>query len=101
MIRTTPKWIFPLVILAHPAYAAEGWTNYDGDSLRSPAGERIRVKGIDTPEIEGACAYERRLAVQARDYVTASVKAARIVELRRDGTDRYGRTQMTKGKAEP
>jgi micrococcal nuclease len=90
--RATLKWIFLFAILAHSATAAEGWTNHDGDTLRSPAGERIRVKGIDTPEIKGACAYERRLALDARDYVTATVRYARTVELRRVGIDKYGRT---------
>jgi micrococcal nuclease len=86
------KLILPLVFLAHSATAADGWTNYDGDTLRSPAGERIRVKGIDTPEIKGACAYERRLALEARDYVTAVVRSSRTTEIRRVGIDKYGRT---------
>jgi micrococcal nuclease len=81
-----------LLLLASPATAADGWTNYDGDTLRSPAGERIRVKGIDTPEIKGACAYERRLALEARDYVTAVVRNSRTTEIRRVGIDKYGRT---------
>jgi micrococcal nuclease len=86
------KLILPLVFLAHSATAADGWTNHDGDTLRSPAGERIRVKGIDTPEIKGACAYERRLALAARDYVAAVVRSSRTTEIRRVGLDKYGRT---------
>jgi micrococcal nuclease len=79
-------------LLAWPAQAADGWTNYDGDSLRTPSGERIRVKGIDTPEIKGACAYERRLAAAAREFAAGQLRRAERVTLVRHGHDRYGRT---------
>jgi micrococcal nuclease len=92
LIRATLKWIFLFAILAHSATAAEGWTNYDGDTLRSPAGERIRVKGIDTPEIKGACAYERRLAAAAREFAAGQLRRAERVTLVRHGRDKYGRT---------
>jgi micrococcal nuclease len=80
------------LLLAAPATAADGWTNYDGDSLRTPSGERIRVKGIDTPEIKGACAYERRLAAAAREFAAGQLRRAERVTLVRHGHDRYGRT---------
>jgi micrococcal nuclease len=79
-------------LLAWPAQAADGWTNYDGDSLRTPSGERIRVKGIDTPEIKGACAYERRLAAAAREFAAGQLRRAERVTLVRHGQDKYGRT---------
>ncbi len=67
----------------------------DGDTLlvraRIWVGQDIvvhaRIAGIDTPELRGRCARERRLAVKARDFVTAQV-ASRLVRLVRI---RYGK----------
>ena len=63
----------------------------DGDTFRL-AGEKIRIADIDTPEVNGRCAYERELATQA---------TARMEELLHAGPfemhaverheDRYGR----------
>ena len=53
--------------------------NYDGDTIRFDlpgyppiAGDdiRVRVNGIDTPEIKGKCEKEKYDAQQARDMVT-------------------------------
>lgn len=49
---------------------------YDGDTVTVDAhswpGERhrtaVRVRGVDTPEIRGKCAGERRAAKKARDF---------------------------------
>ncbi len=41
---------------------------------------RIRLEGVDAPEMRGKCAAERRLAVKARDYVVARVEG-RAVDL--------------------
>lgn len=38
----------------------------DGDTFRY-RGERIRIADIDTPEVQGRCAYEARLAAQATE----------------------------------
>ena len=38
----------------------------DGDTFRY-RGERIRIADIDTPEVQGRCAYETRLAAQATE----------------------------------
>ena len=35
---------------------------------------RIRVVGIDTPEIKGKCAKEKRQAIKARDYLNYTLK---------------------------
>ena len=63
----------------------------DGDTFRY-AGERIRIADIDTPELRGQCAHEKRLAAQASDRM-AELLAAGPFELHRMGrdTDRYGR----------
>ena len=65
---------------------------HDGDSFWH-AGERVRISDIDTPELNGKCANERDLALQARN---------RLLVLLNDGPfdlqpfpgrneDRYGR----------
>jgi len=68
---------------------------YDGDTFRVnidslPAlvGKNIpiRLKGVDTPEIQGKCQYERNLALKARDFVRnklANAKEIRLQELQR------------------
>lgn len=65
---------------------------YDGDTIRIGS-ERIRIIGLDTPEIgSGArCAAEQRGAVAARAELERMLFRARVT-IRRDGTDRYGRT---------
>lgn len=40
--------------------------SHDGDTVWL-AGEKIRIADIDTPEFNGICGYERRLALRARN----------------------------------
>ena len=40
---------------------------------------RIRVVGIDTPEIRGKCTKEKRLASKARDYLNYTLKKANSI----------------------
>ena len=57
---------------------------YDGDTLTVDAKPwpgvtmrvSVRVDGIDTPEIRGRCQAEKDLAIQARDFVRATVGEA-------------------------
>ena len=63
---------------------------YDGDTCRTPAGEKIRLACIDTPELRGKRAQPER-AKAARDRLRGMV-AGKTVNLRRITTDRYGRT---------
>ena len=50
---------------------------YDGDTLTVEAGiwpdliweGSVRILGVDTPEIRGACETEKALAIAARDYI--------------------------------
>jgi endonuclease YncB( thermonuclease family) len=84
---------------------------HDGDTIRTCAGERIRLENIDAPELRGSercSAYNRRrlahgknpawcdfaLGEQSRDAL-ATFLAAGPVRIRRNGTDRYGRTLAT------
>ncbi len=44
---------------------------YDGDTITirlDGRKERIRVLGVDTPEIKGLCLGEKMLAIKARDF---------------------------------
>ena len=40
---------------------------------------RVRLVGVDAPELKGACERERALAVAARDFVRARVGGAAVV----------------------
>ena len=63
---------------------------HDGDSFIVER-ERIRITDIDTPELDGQCDRESRLAVRARDTLIALLNAEPYT-VRRQGEDRYGRT---------
>lgn len=67
---------------------------WDGDSIRlgtTRQSEAVRIFNIDAPEIEGQCAYESDLALQAKTRL-ADLLHGRRVEILRQDTDRYGRT---------
>lgn len=62
----------------------------DGDTLWLQ-GEKLRLRGVDTPEVDGRCRQERVLARQATDALRELLFNQQFV-LRRHGTDRFGRT---------
>lgn len=78
---------------------------YDGDTLTvtlSPTlppvfGEKIgiRVRGIDTPEIRGACPQEKALALKARDIARAELANATQVDLVSVSRGKYFRLVAT------
>lgn len=65
---------------------------HDGDTFRIGA-ERIRVLGMDAPEIgRGAnCDREQRAAIEARDFLARAVRGNNV-RIERNGLDVYGRT---------
>ncbi|OWK27983.1 thermonuclease family protein [Sphingomonas mucosissima] len=65
----------------------------DGDTLRCGA-ERIRLIGIDAPELPGHCAKGRDCAPGDPTAAQASLAALAkgSAEIERDGVDDYGRT---------
>lgn len=75
---------------------------HDGDTIRTCAGERVRIANIDAPEMPGSPKCSRRrngwcdyaLATRSRDALAAllATGGTRIV---RSGQDRYGRTLAT------
>ena len=95
---TVLKWTTAALValLAFPAHAAAvgadaipGPVNarvvsvYDGDTLTVDAAPwpgltartKVRVAGVDTPEIRGKCQAEKDMAVRARDFVRSTVGA--------------------------
>lgn len=52
--------------------------------------EKVRIADIDAPEIEGKCDYERDLAQRAKRRLLDLLNGG--FEIKRTGTDRYGRT---------
>lgn len=62
----------------------------DGDTIWLN-GEKIRIEGIDAPEVRGSCRYETDLAAKATERLGAII-GDRPLQLERNGQDRYGRT---------
>ena len=63
---------------------------YDGDTFRVDIDSlppivgkniAIRVNGVDTPEIQGKCQYEKNLALEARDFVRSKLGNAKEIKL--------------------
>lgn len=65
----------------------------DGDTAWVD-GEKIRVGGIDAPEIDGKCSYERSLAQRAKHRLSELLSSEPFA-VARVGRDRYGRTLAT------
>lgn len=61
----------------------------DGDTIWYQ-GTKIRLIGIDTPEVEGRCAAERQIAAKATQYLTTLLNSG-LQMIEYDGEDRYGR----------
>ena len=73
---------------------------YDGDTFRvdidslSPiVGKniRIRLNGVDTPEIQGKCQHEKDLALKARDFVRNKLANAKEIKLTKLQRGKYFR----------
>ena len=73
---------------------------YDGDTLMVNIDSfpdivgkniRIRIKGIDAPEIKGKCQKEIDLAIMARDYLRNAINQSSQIELRNIERGKYFR----------
>lgn len=82
----------PAVVIL--AAAALSCIAVDGDTLRCE-GERVRLIGIDAPEMNGHCRPGRRCApgdpIASKEALRRAVTGKPVV-LERFGRDRYGRT---------
>ncbi len=81
-----------LLLVLPPAASAQARAAcraVDGDTLVCGT-ERIRIMGLDAPEVRGRCRAETRLARAAHARMQQLV--ARDVTIERLGTDRYRRT---------
>jgi len=66
---------------------------YDGDTFRSKSGEKIRLLGINTPEIAHNDKPGQPLGKQARHRLTELIAGQTVrLQLDRDRKDTYGRT---------
>lgn len=74
--------------LSSPALALERANVVDGDTIRVN-GERVRIMGLDAPEMEGRCPAEKEAARRARARMAELVAGG--VTLRPHGRDRYRR----------
>jgi len=63
----------------------------DGDTVVADSGERIRIRGIDAAELTSDDATELSEAEEAKEALR-SLTERRLVEVRRFGIDKYGRT---------
>lgn len=62
----------------------------DGDTI-SIRSEKIRILGIDAPEMKGNCTAESLKAREAKDFVAQLIKQGNVY-IDREGRDKYGRT---------
>jgi len=62
---------------------------FDGDTLWYQ-GTKIRLFGIDAPEVSGQCRRERQLAAQATQHLIALLNTG-LRRIAFGGEDRYGR----------
>ena len=76
------------LLLAFPAQA-QIIRVIDGDTIRVQ-GQPVRIVGLDTPELRGACLFERQLAQQAKRRLEGIVARGVSIE-RAGGRDKYGR----------
>lgn len=82
------------LMLAAPGSAEIHCTVVDGDTLRCGR-ERVRLLGIDAPEMPGHCQRGRHCVPGDPFASTASLRIAMRsgpITIERIGTDRYGRT---------
>jgi len=84
---------------AYGPYSAEYIFNYDGDTITLAIEiwpdlvqvKRIRLAGVDAPEIKGKCEIEKVLAIDAKAYVADTLKSAKLIVVTVSKLGKYGR----------
>ncbi|MEO5336899.1 MAG: thermonuclease family protein [Magnetospirillum sp. WYHS-4] len=92
-------WIYAGSAAAWPVYEATVTGVIDGDTIAIDAPvwpgvvarDRLRVAGVDTPELHGKCSAEKAAARDATALVKMLVPAGARVSIHLDGQDKYGR----------
>ncbi len=77
---------------------AEVLSVYDGDTITVLANPwpdsyykvKVRIRGIDAPEIKGKCEAEKKKAIEAREFLWIMVKHIEEVTLTNIEHDKYG-----------
>lgn len=69
---------------------------YDGDTITvelDGVREKVRVVGVDTPELRTKCQSEKVLARRAKELTVATIRQGKVIELKaiKRNRDRYGR----------
>lgn len=68
------------------------WVAIDGDTVQGPGYGRVRVLGVDTPELHSCrCAFECELGQRAKRRTQAFLDSGRVF-VDPSGRDGYGRT---------
>jgi endonuclease YncB( thermonuclease family) len=78
------------MVLATPVAGAECVRAIDGDTILV-SGEKIRVMGVDTPELHARCPAELEAAIAAHIFTQAALDRGPVL-LQRTRRDKYGRT---------
>ena len=95
------KRYFGLILLAlaclAPPAGAQSWILVskviDGDTLILQGGERIRLIGLDTPELNDSRETAAAMARRSRDFLKNLAEGKHVrLEYGRERTDSYGRT---------
>jgi micrococcal nuclease len=66
---------------------------YDGDTIRLDDGRKVRLTGVDAPEVDSPYSKEEPGGSGSRQYLTNLVRGKRVVvKVGGEAKDRYGRT---------
>ena len=104
------KFICLLLLLSPLSYAEEKTygdvtvselgTIYDGDTFYVTIKDwphiigdhiSVRVNGVDTPEMKGACEAEIQLARKAKQFTVTFLRTAKTIQLKNIARDKYFR----------
>ena len=91
-VQAAPKYGTAIVSKVISVYDGDTF-RVDIDSLPPIVGKNIaiRLNGVDTPEIQGKCKYEKDLAVKARDFVRNKLANAKEIKLTKLQRGKYFR----------
>lgn len=78
------------IVCFSTACAPQNVVVIDGDTI-IVQGEKIRIEGINAPELKGKCREENVRALRARSLLMELLAAAKV-DIERNGFDRHRRT---------